>query len=174
MRLQEYQGKELFRRVGIPVAEGKIALSASEAEEIARELGGPVVVKAQVLVGGRGKAGGIKLARTPEEARAHAENILQMTIKGERVRKVLVTRAVEIKQEFYLSITIDRAAKKPVVIFSAEGGMEIEELAQDLAAQDHKISHRSAHWAAGLSSAHGALPRRGRANSYKAPQRCLF
>jgi succinyl-CoA synthetase beta subunit len=130
MRLQEYQGKELFRRVGIPVAEGKIALSASEAEEIARELGGPVVVKAQVLVGGRGKAGGIKLARTPEEARAHAENILQMTIKGERVRKVLVTRAVQIEQEFYLSITIDRAAKKPVVIFSAEGGMEIEELAQ--------------------------------------------
>jgi succinyl-CoA synthetase beta subunit len=136
MRLQEYQGKELFRRVGIPVAEGKIALSASEAEEIARELGGPVVVKAQVLVGGRGKAGGIKLARTPEEARAHAENILQMTIKGERVRKVLVTRAVEIKQEFYLSITIDRAAKKPVVIFSAEGGMEIEELAKT---SPHKI-----------------------------------
>jgi len=130
MRLQEYQGKELFRRVGIPVAEGKIALSAAEAEEAARELGGPVVVKAQVLVGGRGKAGGIKLARTPEEARAHAEHILQMTIKGERVRKVLVTRAVEIEREFYLSITIDRAARKPIVIFSPEGGMEIEELAR--------------------------------------------
>lgn len=130
MRLQEYQGKELFRRVGIPVADGKVAHSVTEAEEIARELGCPVVVKAQVLVGGRGKAGGIKLAQAPEEARAHAEAILNMTIKGERVRKVLVTKAVEIEREFYLSITIDRAAKKPIVIFSAEGGMEIEELAK--------------------------------------------
>lgn len=130
MRLQEYQGKELFRRVGIPVADGKVASSAADAEQIARELGSPVVVKAQVLVGGRGKAGGIKLAQTPQEARAHAEAILAMTIKGERVRKVLVTKAVEIEREFYLSITIDRAAKKPIVIFSAEGGMEIEELAK--------------------------------------------
>ncbi len=130
MRLQEYQGKELFRRVGIPVVDGLVALSAEQAEEAAEELGCPVVVKAQVLVGGRGKAGGIKLAQTPVEARAHAENILQMTIKGERVRKVLVTQAVEIEKEFYLSVTIDRAAKKPIVIFSAEGGMEIEELAK--------------------------------------------
>jgi succinyl-CoA synthetase beta subunit len=130
MRLQEYQGKELFRRVGIPVADGKVALTPPEAEEIARELGGPVVVKAQVLVGGRGKAGGIKLAQNPQEARTHAEAILAMSIKGERVRKVLVTKAVEIEREFYLSITIDRAAKKPIMIFSAEGGMEIEELAK--------------------------------------------
>ncbi len=130
MRLQEYQGKELFRRVGIPVADGKVVCSSAEAEQIARELGSPVVVKAQVLVGGRGKAGGIKLAQTPQEARTHAEALLQMTIKGERVRKVLVTKAVEIEREFYLSVTIDRAAKKPIVIFSAEGGMEIEELAQ--------------------------------------------
>lgn len=130
MRLQEYQGKELFRRVGIPVVDGLVALSAEQAEEAAEELGCPVVVKAQVLVGGRGKAGGIKLAQTPAEARTHAENILQMTIKGERVRKVLVTQAVEIEKEFYLSVTIDRAAKKPIVIFSAEGGMEIEELAK--------------------------------------------
>lgn len=130
MRLQEYQGKELFRRVGIPVVDGLVALSAEQAEEAAEELGCPVVVKAQVLVGGRGKAGGIKLAQTPAEARTHAENILQMTIKGERVRKVLITQAVEIEKEFYLSVTIDRAAKKPIVIFSAEGGMEIEELAK--------------------------------------------
>lgn len=130
MRLQEYQGKELFRRVGIPVADGLVALTPEEAEDAAHKLGGPVVVKAQVLVGGRGKAGGIKLAQTPQEARAHAENILQMTIKGERVRKVLITQAVEIEREFYLSVTIDRAAKKPIVIFSAEGGMEIEELAK--------------------------------------------
>ncbi|MFN3399334.1 MAG: ADP-forming succinate--CoA ligase subunit beta [Ferrovibrio sp.] len=129
MRLQEYQGKELFRRVGIPVADGGVAFSAADAEEIARRLGSPVVVKAQVLVGGRGKAGGIKLAQTPQEARAHAETILNMTIKGERVRKVLVTKAVEIEREFYLSVTIDRVAKKPIVIFSAEGGMEIEEVA---------------------------------------------
>lgn len=130
MRLQEYQGKELFRRVGIAVADGKVALTPAEAEGIAGDLGCPVVVKAQVLVGGRGKAGGIKLARTPQEARVHAEAILNMTIKGERVRKVLVTKAVEIEREFYLSITIDRAAKKPIAIFSAEGGMEIEELAK--------------------------------------------
>ena len=130
MRLQEYQGKELFLRVGIPIPDGEVVFSAEEAEEIAQELGGPVVVKAQVLVGGRGKAGGIKLAQTPQEARTHAETILGMTIKGERVRKVLVTKAVEIEREFYLSVTIDRAAKKPIVIFSAEGGMEIEELAK--------------------------------------------
>ncbi|MCS6936135.1 MAG: ADP-forming succinate--CoA ligase subunit beta [Candidatus Bipolaricaulota bacterium] len=130
MRLQEYQGKELFRRVGISVSEGQIATTPQEAEEIARTLGGAVVVKAQVLVGGRGKAGGVKLAQTPAEARAHAEKILQMSIKGERVRKVLITRAVEIEREFYLSITIDRSAKQPVVIFSAEGGIEIEELAK--------------------------------------------
>lgn len=130
MRLQEYQGKELFRRVGIPIVEGKVALTPAEAEEIARELGGPVVVKAQVLVGGRGKAGGIKLAQTPQQARTHAETILAMTIKGERVRKVLVTKAVEIEREFYLSVTIDRAAKKPIMIFSPEGGIDIEELAK--------------------------------------------
>jgi succinyl-CoA synthetase beta subunit len=130
MRLQEYQGKELFKRVGIPISAGKVALSPLEAGQAARELGGSVVVKAQVLVGGRGKAGGIKLAHSPEEARAHAENIFKLQIKGEQVRKVLVTKAVEIEREFYLSITIDRAAKKPVVIFSAEGGMEIEELAK--------------------------------------------
>lgn len=130
MRLQEYQGKELFRRVGISVPEGAVAFSPAEVERIARELGGPVVVKSQVLVGGRGKAGGIKLAQTPQEARAHAEHIFQLQIKGERVHKVLVTQAVEIEREFYLAITIDRTAKKPVVIFSAEGGMEIEELAK--------------------------------------------
>jgi succinyl-CoA synthetase beta subunit len=130
MRLQEYQGKELFRRVGIPVSEGKVALSPLEAEQAARALGGPVVVKAQVLAGGRGKAGGIKLAQTPAEARTHAEAILSMTIKGERVHKVLVTKAVDIEKEFYLSLTIDRAARKPVVIFSPEGGIDIEELAR--------------------------------------------
>jgi len=130
VRLQEYQGKELFKRVGIPVSEGQVAISPHEVLVIAHELGPPVVIKAQVLVGGRGKAGGIKLANSPTEARQHAESILGMSIKGERVHKVLVTRAVEIEREFYLSITVDRSVKQPVVIFSADGGMEIEEVAK--------------------------------------------
>ncbi|MFQ6090349.1 MAG: ADP-forming succinate--CoA ligase subunit beta [Candidatus Bipolaricaulia bacterium] len=130
MKLQEYQGKELFKRVGVPVSDGRVAASPEEVAEIAQELGGPVVVKAQVLVGGRGKAGGVRLASTPGEARAHAEAILGMEIKGEPVRQVLVTEAVEIKQEFYLGITLDRSRRMPVVIFSTEGGMEIEEVAK--------------------------------------------
>lgn len=130
MRLQEYQGKELFKRVGISISEGRVASTPDEVEVIAREIASTVVVKAQVLVGGRGKAGGIKLANSPEEARHHAQNILGMSIKGERVHKVLVTKAANIKKEFYLSITIDRAVKKPVVIFSAEGGMDIEDVAK--------------------------------------------
>ncbi len=130
MRLQEYQGKELFKRVGLAISEGRVASTPTEVEQIAREIGATVVVKAQVLVGGRGKAGGIKLANTPDEARQHAQNILGMSIKGERVHKVLVTKSADIKKEFYLSITVDRVAKKPVVIFSAEGGVEIEEVAK--------------------------------------------
>ena len=130
MKLQEYQGKELFKRVGLPVSEGRTASSPEEVEEIAWELGCPVVVKAQVLVGGRGKAGGVKLASTPKEAKAHAEAILGMEIKGEPVEKVLVAKAVEIDREFYLGITLDRAQRMPVVIFSTEGGVEIEEVAR--------------------------------------------
>ena len=130
MKLQEYQGKELFARVGIPVSGGRLAHSPEEVAEIAQKLGGPVVIKAQVLVGGRGKAGGVKLASSPEEAKAHAETILGMEIKGEPVRQVLVAEAVEILQEFYLGITLDRSQRMPVVIFSTEGGVEIEEVAK--------------------------------------------
>lgn len=130
MKLQEYQGRELFERVGISVNASRVATSPEEAEEIARTLGFPAVIKAQVLVGGRGKAGGVKLAADPAEARAHAAKILGMVIKGERVERVLVARAAEIAQEFYLGITLDRAKRMPVVIFSPAGGMEIEEVAR--------------------------------------------
>lgn len=130
MKLQEYQGRELFERVGISVNASRVATSPEEAEEIARTLGFPAVIKAQVLVGGRGKAGGVKLAADPAEARAHAAKILGMEIKGERVERVLVARAAEIAQEFYLGITLDRAKRMPVVIFSPAGGMEIEEVAR--------------------------------------------
>ena len=130
MKLHEYQAKELFRRFGCPVEEGKIATTPEEAEAIAKELGTEVAVKAQVLVGGRGKAGGIKLAKTPEEARKHAEKILGMEIKGLKVKKVLVTRAVDIKHEAYLGAILDRRTKKVVMMASPEGGVDIEEVAR--------------------------------------------
>jgi succinyl-CoA synthetase beta subunit len=130
VKLHEYQGKELFKRVGIPINEGRVVTSPEEAEEAARTLGCPVVVKAQVLVGGRGKAGGVRLASTPEEARAYALAILGMNIKGEPVKRVLVAKAEEIAREYYLGITLDRAKRLPVMIFSPSGGMEIEEVAR--------------------------------------------
>ena len=130
MKLHEYQAKELFRRFGCPVEEGKIATTPEEAEAIAKELGTEVVVKAQVLVGGRGKAGGIKIAKTPEEARKHAEKILGMEIKGLKVKKVLVTRAVDIKHEAYLGAILDRRTKRVVMMASPEGGVDIEEVAR--------------------------------------------
>jgi succinyl-CoA synthetase beta subunit len=131
MRLLEYQGKELFKKVGIPISEGKVASTPDEVEAIAQDFGGEVVVKAQVLAGGRAKAGGIKLASTPAQARECATTILGMEIKGERVSHVLVTKSKRIKKELYLGITIDRSARKPVVIFSTEGGVEIEEVARE-------------------------------------------
>jgi len=127
--LYEYQGKQLFERYGIPVSEGRLALTPAEAVEAARELGCPVVVKAQVLTGGRGKAGGIKLATTPEEAEAHAEAILGLDIRGHMVNKVWVERASEIEREYYLSLAFDRGAKKPLFMFTTEGGVDIEEIA---------------------------------------------
>lgn len=130
MKLHEYQTKQIFADHGIPIPKGWVAETPEEAARIAQELGGPVAIKAQVLVGGRGKAGGIKLARTPEEAREIAERILSMTIKGLPVRKVLVEEAADIAQEIYLGITNDRAAKRPVVMASSEGGVDIEEVAR--------------------------------------------
>ncbi len=129
MKLHEYQSKMIFSRHGIPIPKGRVATTAAEAKAIAEELGGRVVVKSQVLVGGRGKAGGVKLARDPEEAEQLAGQILGMEIKGLPVRKVLVDEAAGIENEIYFSITNDRAERKPVMIASAAGGVEIEEVA---------------------------------------------
>ena len=130
MKIHEYQAKEILRRFGVPVQPGKIATTADEAERIATEFGVPVVVKAQVYVGGRGKAGGVKLAQTPAETREVAGRILGMDIKGLTVEKVLVTPALDIKDEYYLGVILDRASQTPVVLVSAAGGIDIEEVAE--------------------------------------------
>jgi succinyl-CoA synthetase beta subunit len=127
--LYEYQGKELFRRVGIPVSEGRLAASPAEARAAGQELGGRVVVKAQVLTGGRGKAGGIKLAEGPDEAEARAREILGLDIRGHVVRKLWIEQASEIAKEYYLSITFDRGEKKALFMFTTQGGVDIEEVA---------------------------------------------
>lgn len=130
MKLHEYQSKQLFARYGIPIPKGRVAATATEARQIAEELGGRVVIKSQVLVGGRGKAGGIRLAKSPKEAEEVATQILGMEIKGLPVRKVLVDEAASIQHEIYLGITNDRAARRPVMMASAAGGVEIEEVAR--------------------------------------------
>ncbi|MCX6060048.1 MAG: acetate--CoA ligase family protein, partial [Chloroflexi bacterium] len=129
MKLHEYQSKTIFSKYGISIPKGRVAATAHEARQVAEELGGRVVIKAQVLVGGRGKAGGVKLAKDPAEAEQLATQILGMEIKGLPVRKVLVDEASAIEQEIYFAITNDRAAKKPVMIASAAGGIDIEEVA---------------------------------------------
>ena len=129
MDLYEYQGKELFRRFGIPVSDGRVATSPEEARTAAEELGGQVVVKAQVLTGGRGKAGGIKLADGPDEAEAQARDILGMDINGHVVRKLWIESASDIAREYYLSLTFDRGEKKALFMFTKEGGIDIEEVA---------------------------------------------
>ncbi len=137
MDLLEYQGKQLFARRGVPVPEGRIATSPEQARKAAEELGFPVVVKAQVQIGGRGKAGGIKLANDAGEAEAHADAILGMDIRGLTVHEVWVERASEIAAEYYAAIVFDRSAKKPLVMLSAAGGMEIEDVAEDKIARLH-------------------------------------
>jgi succinyl-CoA synthetase beta subunit len=129
--LYEYQGKELFRRFGIPVSDGRLATSPEEAREAADELGGRVVVKAQVLTGGRGKAGGVKLAEDGGDAEAKARDILGLDIRGHVVRKLWLERASEIAKEYYLSLTFDRSEKKPLFMLTTEGGVEIEEVAAE-------------------------------------------
>ena len=127
--LHEHQGKELLRRYGIPVSEGRLATTPAEARRAAEELGGPVVVKAQVLTGGRGRAGGVKLAAGPDEAEEHARAILGLDIRGHVVRRLLIERASEIEKEYYLSITFDRGARRPLLMLTREGGVEIEDVA---------------------------------------------
>jgi succinyl-CoA synthetase beta subunit len=129
--LYEYQGKELFRRFGIPVSDGRLATSPQEARDAADELRGPVVVKAQVLTGGRGKAGGVKLADDPADAERKAADILGLDIRGHVVRKLWIERASEIAKEYYLSLTFDRSEKKPLFMLTTEGGVEIEEIAAE-------------------------------------------
>ena len=130
MDLYEYQGKQLFARFGIPVSDGRYVTTPEEARTAAEEIGGPVVVKAQVLTGGRGKAGGIKLADDPADAEEKAGAILGLDIRGHVVRKLWIESASEIAKEYYLSITFDRGTKQPLLMFTTQGGVDIEEVAE--------------------------------------------
>src|SRR5437868_6055315 len=129
MNIHEYQAKEIFRKYGIPIPPGEVATTPEEAEAIARRFATTVVVKAQVHAGGRGKAGGVKLAKTPQEAKTVARQILKLTIKGLPVQKVLVTPAADIASEAYVGIIVDRASKRAVFMASPAGGIDIEEVA---------------------------------------------
>jgi succinyl-CoA synthetase beta subunit len=124
MKLHEYQSKQIFSKYGIPIPHGCVATTPAEAKEYAKELGGQVVIKAQVLVGGRGKAGGIRLAKTPEETEILTQQILTMQIKGFPVHKVLVDEAANIEKEIYLGVTNDRSTRRPVIMSSASGGVD--------------------------------------------------
>ena len=130
MDLLEYQGKQLFARHGLKVSPGRAVTTVEEAVSAANEVGYPVVVKAQVLIGGRGKAGGVKLAADEAQAREHAQNILGMNISGHTVRTLWIEHASDIASEYYASVLLDRSAKQPLVLFSVEGGVDIEEVAE--------------------------------------------
>ena len=130
MKLQEYRSKEILARHGVPVSAGEIATSPEQARAVAARIGGPVAIKAQVLVGGRGKAGGVKLAADPDEAAARTAEIIGLVIKGVTVRTVLVAPAARIAKEYYLGLILDRAGQAVTIIASADGGVEIEETAR--------------------------------------------
>jgi succinyl-CoA synthetase beta subunit len=140
LNLHEYQSKRVFARFGIPIPKGEVASTPTEAREIAGKLGGKVVVKSQVLVGGRGKAGGIKLAVDKDDAEEKAKAILGMDIKGLTVRKVLVDEAADIKDEIYLGLVIDRAQRRVVMMGSSEGGVDIEEVAATMPEKIIKVA----------------------------------
>src|SRR5215212_2974234 len=131
MDLLEYQGKQLFKKHGVPVPDGRPASTVDEAVEAAEELGYPVVVKAQVLIGGRGKAGGIKLAKDRAEVEEHAGNILGMDIRGFTVHELYIERASDIAEEYYAAIVFDRGARRPMVMLSRMGGMDVEAIAEE-------------------------------------------
>src|SRR3954463_3046010 len=130
MRFYEYESREIVKRAGIPVTDFGFATSAEQAREIAERIGGPVVIKSQVLSGGRMKAGGVKFADTPAEAAEHAEAILELEINGHMPRGVLVDPKAEIRQEYYAGVVWDGTAKKPLMLFSDMGGIDIEEVAE--------------------------------------------
>src|SRR5262249_31128096 len=131
MDLYEHQGKELFARFGIPISQGRVASTPEEARAAAAELDGEVVVKAQVLTGGRGKAGGVRLAAGPDEAERVAGEILGLDVRGHTVRRLWIESASDIEREYYLSITLDRGAGKSLLMFTTEGGVEIEQVAAE-------------------------------------------
>ncbi len=140
MNLHEYQARDILRRHGIPVPPGEVASTPAEARAIAERLGGKVVVKAQVHAGGRGKAGGVKLAKTAAEAETHAKAILGMTIKSLTVQKVLIAPAAEIASESYVGIIVDRASQRPVLMVSPAGGIDIEEVAAKTPDKIHRLA----------------------------------
>ena len=131
MRFFEYESRKLVEEAGIPVTEYGFATTAEEAREIAAEIGGPTVIKSQVLTGGRMKAGGVQFADTPDEAAAHAEAILQLEIGGHMPRGVLVDPKAEVKQEYYAGVVWDGTAKRPLILFSDMGGIDIEQVAEE-------------------------------------------
>ena len=149
MNLHEYQSRDILRRHGIPVPPGEVATTPDQARAIAARFGGAVVVKAQVHAGGRGKAGGVKLARDAAEAGSQAAKILGMTIKGLTVRQVLVTPAAQIASESYVGIIVDRAAQRPVLMVSASGGVDIEQVAAEAPEKIHRL---------GVDVRYGVLP----------------
>lgn len=158
MNIHEYQAKEIFSRYGIPIPRGAVARTPEEVRAIAAEYGTTVVVKAQVHVGGRGKAGGVKLAATPDEAYEKGRNILGMDIKGLTVKQVLVTEAVDIGHEAYVGIIMDRQSKRPVYMVSAAGGIDIEEVARETPEKIHKLA---------IDPFLGLLPYQARALAYR-------
>jgi succinyl-CoA synthetase beta subunit len=158
LNIHEYQAKEIFARYGIPIPNGKVARTPEEVRAIAEGFGSPVVVKAQVHVGGRGKAGGVKLAATPEEAFEKGSRILGMDIKGLTVRQVLVTEAADIAHEAYVGIIMDRQSKRPVFMVSAAGGIDIEEVARETPEKIHRL---------GVDPFLGLLPNQARRLAYK-------
>ena len=139
MKLLEYQGKELFERVGLPVPASELADSASDARAAAERIGLPVVVKAQVAAGGRGKAGGIKIAKSADKVESAAQDLLNMAIQDEPVKRLMIAQAVDIANEYYLGITLDRAKRRPILIFSTQGGVDIEEVARTSPDEIHRV-----------------------------------
>src|SRR3712207_2723325 len=139
MRFFEYEAREIVKRAGIPVTDYGFTTDAAEARRVAERIGGPTVIKSQVLTGGRMKAGGVKFADTPEEAERHAADILQLEINGHRPRGVLVDPKADVKQEYYAGVVWDGLRKKPVMIFSPVGGIDIEQVAEE---QPDKVGRR--------------------------------